>query len=138
MRARSKSAHLPEAEMNLTPLIDVCFVVLIMFIVIAPLLEIDRVALASGPPLDGTSAIAAQEKSPLSIQVYSDDSLAVNKHLVSLDQLRKFLIYAKQKNPNLRPQLFHDRNAKFGTYQSVKNAVEAAGFSEMDVILKPE
>lgn len=129
---------MPEAEMNLTPLIDVCFVVLIMFIVIAPLLEMERIELASGPPLDGKSALAVQEKSPVAIHVYGDDTLSVNKQRVTLHQLKGVLTYAKQKNPGVRPQLFHDRNAKFGTYQAVKNAVEAAGFTEMDLILKPE
>ncbi len=43
-----------------------------------------------------------------------------------------------QANPESRPQIFHDKNAKFGTYQTVKNALEAAGFSEMDLILKPQ
>ncbi len=137
MRIRKQSL-LPEAELNLTPLIDVCFVMLIMFIVIAPLLEMERIELASAPPLDGSSAIAVQEKSPIAIHVYSDDTLAVNKQSVTLHQLKGVLAYVKQKNPTARPQLFHDRNAKFGTYQAVKTAMEAAGFTEMDLILKPE
>ena len=137
MRMRQKNI-LPEAELNLTPLIDVCFVMLIMFIVIAPLLEMERIELASGPPLDVSTTIAVQEKSPIAIHVYGDDTLAVNKQSVNLSQLKGVLSYVKQKNPAARPQLFHDRNAKFGTYQAVKNAMEAAGFTEMDLILKPQ
>lgn len=137
MRTRKKYP-LPDTEMNLTPLIDVCFVVLIMFIVIAPLLELDRVELASGPPLDQKKTLAAQENSPITLHVYSDDTIALNRQTISLSQLKEHLIYAKQKNPEARPLLFHDRHAKFGTYQSVKNALEAAGFSEMDLLLKPE
>jgi len=137
MRARRKP-HLAEAEINLTPLIDVCFTILIMFIVVAPLLEMERIELASGPPLDQKSALAVQEKSSITIHVYGDDTIIVNKQEVSLTGLEECLIAAKQKNPTAKPQVFHDRNAKFGTYQTVKNAVEAAGFSEMDVILKPK
>lgn len=137
MRTR-KPSLLPEAELNLTPLIDVCFVMLIMFIVIAPLLEMERIELAAGPPLNGRSTIAVQEKSPIAIHVYDDDTLAVNQQNVTLSQLKGMLTYAKQKNPTARPQLFHDRNAKFGTYQAVKTALEAAGFTEMDLILKPQ
>lgn len=141
MRMRKK-IDLPEAELNLTPLIDVCFVMLIMFIVIAPLLELERIELASGPPLSGgpnaNKVLAVQEKSPVAIHVFDDDTLAVNQQKVTLSQLKGVLLYAKQKNPTARPQLFHDRNAKFGTYQAVKNAVEAAGFTDMDLILKPQ
>jgi len=137
MRQR-KRRIIPEAEMNLTPMIDVCFVVLIMFIVIAPLLEMERIDLASGPPLDSQSAIAVQEKSPIAIYVFEDDTLAFNKQKVNITQLKTALQLAKQKNPAARPQLFHDRKAKFGTYQTVKNTLEAAGFTELDLILKPE
>jgi biopolymer transport protein ExbD len=137
MRARRR-IHLTDAEINLTPLIDVCFTILIMFIVVAPLLEMERVELANGPPVDEHNAVAVQEKSSVTIHVYGDDTIAINKQLVTMCQLKEFLSFAKQKNPTAKPQLFHDRNAKFGTYQCVKNALEAAGFTEMDVILKPE
>jgi biopolymer transport protein ExbD len=138
MRTRRKTRHLAEAEINLTPLIDVCFTILIMFIVVAPLLEMERVDLANGPPLDQQSALAVQEKSPVTIHVYGDDTVAVNQQPIPLAQLEQTLSEAKQQNPTAKPQVFHDRNAKFGTYQAVKNAVEGAGFSEMDVILKPQ
>ena len=136
MKRRKQS--LAEAEINLTPLIDVCFVILIMFIVVAPLLELERVELCSGPPLTQQSVVAVQERSPVTIHVYADDTIAVNKQSVTFAQLKEVLAFSKQKNPTATPQIFHDRNAKFGTYQNVKNAVEAAGFSEMNVILKPQ
>jgi len=44
---------------------------------------------------------------------------------------------AKREMPTQIPQVFHDKNAHFGTYQMVKNAVEEAGFEQMDIILKP-
>jgi biopolymer transport protein ExbD len=133
-----RKQSLAEAEINLTPLIDVCFVILIMFIVVAPLLEMERVELASGPPLDQQSTVAAQERNCVMIHVDGDDTVSVNKQRVPLAQLKEALVFSKQKNPSATPQLFHDRNAKFGTYQAVKNAVEGAGFTAMDVILKPE
>lgn len=138
MRMRRKTTTLAEAEINLTPLIDVCFVILIMFILVAPLLEMDRVELAVGPPLDPKNASLVQEKSAVTIRVFSDDVVSINEQNVPLGQLKGHLSFLKQKNPEAKPQVFQDRNSKFGTYQSVKNAVEAAGFREMDVILKPE
>lgn len=135
---RRKQRHLAEAEINLTPLIDVCFTILIMFIVVAPLLEMERIDLASGPRLDQQSLLAVQENSPVTIHVYGDDTVAVNKQPIPLAQLEQALAVAKQKHPTAKPQVYHDRNAKFGTYQTIKCAVESAGFSEMDVILKPQ
>lgn len=139
MRAlRTKKSSLSEIEMNLTPLIDICFVVLIMFIVVAPLLEVERIDLASGPPLDEKSLMAVDQKSPISIHVHSDNSLFFNQQPLPISQLKRALTDAKTRLPKARPQIFHDKKASFGTYQAIKNAVESAGFTEMDLILKPD
>jgi biopolymer transport protein ExbD len=126
-----------EPVVNLTPLIDVVFVILIMFIVVAPLLELDRVDLADAArdPMEGS--IAVSENSPISIHVRKDNTVWFNQTKVNPTELTNLLIKAKKRYPKARPQLFHDRTAHFGTYQSVKNAAEAAGFEQMDVVLKP-
>ena len=125
-----------DPEINLTPLIDVVFVILIMFIVIAPLLELDKVELADAP--DGTEqTISVQESSPVTIHVFQDNSIKLNNQDVNFDQLTLLLKQAKNQHPEIKPQVFHDRRAHFGTYQGVKNAAEIAGFDQMDIILKP-
>ncbi|NGX46151.1 MAG: Biopolymer transport protein ExbD [Chlamydiae bacterium] len=133
-----RTHHLDEAEINLTPLIDVVFVILIMFIVVAPLLETDRVDLAAGPPLESDKAVAVQENHPLTIHVLADNTVILNKQPVTISQLKTQLKLAKSTMRDTTPQLFHDKKAPFGTYQTIKNAVEEAGFAQMDVILKPE
>lgn len=126
-----------EPTVNLTPLIDVVFVILIMFIVIAPLLELDRVELAEGPSSMLSSPSSVQESSPITIHVHSDNTIWFGTNAVTASDLVILLKEAKEKFPQARPQIFHDKKAHFGTYQSVKNAAEAAGFSQIDIILKP-
>jgi biopolymer transport protein ExbD len=125
-----------EPVVNLTPLIDVVFVILIAFIVIAPLLELDRVQLA-----DAGSALEqkphAVETSPIALYVREDNTILLNGVEVSLNTLPSLLAQAKKKYPHAQPQLFQDRKAHFGTYQAVKNAAEQAGFTQLDIILKP-
>lgn len=135
MRKKKRLEITEEPMVNLTPLIDVVFVILFTFIVVAPLLEIDHIDLASGPPASGQNS--AEETSPIAIHVFADDAITFNKEYVSLDELETRLQIALAQFPKATPQLFHDKKATFGTYQSVKNAVESAGFSQMDVILKP-
>lgn len=130
-------SSIEEPTVNLTPLIDVVFVILIMFIVVAPLLELDHVELASANSDSIEESAAVHEKSPISIHVHKDNTLSYNSQAVTLDQLPELLKYAKRKYPTARPQLFHDRRAHFGVYQSVKNAAETAGFQQMDIVLKP-
>jgi biopolymer transport protein ExbD len=125
-----------EGLINLTPLIDVVFVVLIMFIIVAPMLELDRVQLASSGHAENKPKTAA-ETSPFTIHVRADNTIWVNSRAVTLEQLTPMLKEAHRKFPHRTPQIFHDKKAQFGTYQSIKNAVEEAGFEEMDVILQP-
>lgn len=134
-RRRLKNAF-EEPQINMTPLIDVIFVILIMFIVVAPLLDIDRIELA-GSHSDRNQTLPAPEQNPVTIRVYQDNTLQFNGHKVLLPQLTKLLITSKKSYPGARPQVFHDKRASFGTYQGVKNAVEAAGFKEMDIVLAP-
>ncbi len=129
------SSSTEEPALNLTPLIDVVFVVLILFILIAPMLETDRVQLASAPSKDHKTA--AQESSRIAIHVRQDNSIWIRSQNISLLNLASLLKQEKQKHPTEIPQLFQDKNASFGTYQAIKNAIETAGFEELDVILEP-
>ncbi len=133
----SKGRRIEEPAVNLTPLIDVVFVILIMFIVVAPLLELDRVELADAGMPSADMPQSVQESSPIAIHVRQDNSVWLNGQPVQLSQLPERLKQIKGRYPTVRPQLFHDRKAHFGTYQAVKNAAEAAGFQQMDVILNP-
>lgn len=125
-----------EPIINITPLIDVVFVVLIAFIVIAPLLEMDRVALAQGSK-SHHAPVHFQDAGDIQIHVYEDNQIAFNNEKVSLDELIPLLQQARQQFPKARPQLFHDKKAYFGTYQAVKNRLEESGFEEMDIVLSP-
>jgi len=126
-----------EPAVNLTPLIDVVFVILIMFIVVAPLLDLDRVELADSSGNAKEEVVSVQENAPITIHVRRDNQVLLNSKPVNLELLVDFLRRAKEQHPNARPQVFHDKKAHFGTYQAVKNAAEAAGFEEMDIVLKP-
>ncbi|MBP9841602.1 MAG: biopolymer transporter ExbD [Simkaniaceae bacterium] len=125
--------ELDEGGLNLTPLIDVVFVVLIMFIIIAPLVEIDRISLASGKPIKKHAPINEQ---PITIHVKGDNTIYINHRLVALSELSSVLAKLHETYPHQTPQIYHDKNATFGTYQTVKNTLELTGFEQMDVILK--
>ena len=121
-----------ESLINLTPLIDVVFVVLIAFIVIAPLLEIDKINLASGK----TSSTSTISKNAINIHVREDNSIFVNNSSVKLKELTSFLKKLKNRFPKKSLHLFHDKKAFFGTYHMVKLAAQDAGFEELDVVVK--
>ncbi len=129
------SSNDEEPSLNLTPLIDVVFVVLILFILVAPMLEVDKVDLASAAIKEQKQP--ASESSPLTVHVYADNSIWIRSKKVTSDQLLSVLKQEKSTRPKQTPQLFQDKKAQFGIYQVVKNAMEEAGFEELDVILQP-
>ncbi|NGX61051.1 MAG: Biopolymer transport protein ExbD [Chlamydiae bacterium] len=133
-RRRAIALENSPPEINLTPLIDVVFVILILFIVIAPLLDKEEIDLA---PVSTLKSSSVQESSSLTLHVYADERITLNKQPVALKELSTYLEAAYKRNPELTPQLFHDKNARFGTYQEIKTKLEKAGFSKLDVILAP-
>ena len=124
-----------EPPINITPLIDVVFVVLIAFIVIAPLLEIDRVELASGEGLH--LPLHQEDADAIKIHVLENNHILINTNPVAQSDLAFCLSNVKKQFPQARVQLLQHKRAHFGTYQSVKNALENAGFKELDVVLVP-
>jgi biopolymer transport protein ExbD len=125
-----------EALLNLTPLIDVIFVILVMFMLVAPMLNLDEVDLASAQGHSGLSS-SQVDKNPIRIQVKQDNSLVLNERKVSLEELHETLPRLKALHPIACPIVFHDKRAHFGTYQSLKNEIENAGFEQMQIVLKP-
>jgi biopolymer transport protein ExbD len=132
-RSFSDSSPLDETLINLTPLIDVVFVVLVAFILIAPLLEMDQIDLAAGGK---TSQRDLSGRGPMSIYVKADDSIWLKGRPVTMQELAAILKEAHERSAQEVPQVFHDRKASFGTYQAIKNCVEEAGYEQMQVFLK--
>ena len=136
MRRRSFLIHQEESHddglINLTPLIDVVFVILISFILLAPMLEMEKVTLAEGLP--GKQSL---NSNGIAIILTENNSILLNRKKVSLSELPSELRQLKQRYPREPLRFFPDRRAQFGSYQEIKNIAEYSGFEEMDVVLTP-
>lgn len=137
MRRRSWSTLEEEKEeeplLNLTPLLDVVFVMLIIFLLLAPLLSMDSIDLATGSP---TSTKSAKESS-LCLALHKDQSISLQGKKIALHDLAALLKVEKSRYPQAVPQVMIDKNSPFGLYQDVKNVLECCGFEQMDVLLQP-
>jgi biopolymer transport protein ExbD len=125
-----------EPLVNLTPLIDVVFVVLISFMLIAPILDIDSVALAPSGPSSKKESPAVQNSS-LSISIRVDNSIWFQGQRMNLETLEKHLLLEKKRRGIQTPQVIPDARSHFETYAQVKNVLEACGFEQMDIVLRP-
>ena len=122
---------LDENIVNLTPLIDVLFVVLISFILIAPMLKIDQVALTETTQ----NYQALSKKSQLRIHLKKDGTILLNQEKVNFVVLEKFI--KEKTDKSIPPQILPDKDLPFHQYQKVKDIVQSSGFTELDVVLKP-
>ena len=91
----SEGDSIDEPLINLTPLIDVVFVVLITFMLIAPILNTDNVELAQG----GHAQKGGAQSSAISISVHADNSIWFASQKVTLSQLEQRLKEEKRLHP---------------------------------------
>ncbi len=122
---------------NLTPLIDVVFLILITFILVAPMLDLDQIDLATGGGKATKEIDIGESNNPLRIEIHRDNTITLGSKVLDKSNLSIKLKEARLNYPQNIPLLYCDKGSHFGTYQEVKNALEDAGFIELDIVLKP-
>lgn len=136
MRKRLSLVNEENELINLTPLLDVLFVVLILFILIAPMMNIDKINLtqSSSKTLETSSM---NEKNTLPIMLSKSGQIFVANKLASVKTLKAVLYKIHETNKSIKPRLFVDANAPFGKYTEIKDLIEETGFSCLEIALKP-
>ena len=123
----------PMSDINMTPLIDVMLVLVVIFILTAPLL-------ASSLRLDLPQAQAAKpQDAPQVVQIAlgKDGQLYVQDQPLTLDALRQRLALAAQLNPQTEVQLRADESVPYGEVVAVLDAAHQAGLSRIGFVAQP-
>ena len=123
----------PMSDINMTPLIDVMLVLVVIFILTAPLL-------ASSLRLDLPQAQAAKpQDAPQVVQIAlgKDGQLYVQDQPLTLDALRQRLALAAQQNPQTEVQLRADESVPYGKVVAVLDAAHQAGLSRIGFVAQP-
>ena len=127
---RVHDAGAPMAEINVTPFVDVMLVLLIVFMVTAPLLTV-------GVPVDLPKTKAqplSQPEEPLVISVDAKGEIYIQDTSVPLDSLVPRLIAITQNNADTRIYLRGDQSISYGRMMQVMGQVNAAGFRRVALI----
>ena len=125
-----RSAYRPMSEINVTPLVDVMLVLLIVFMVAAPLLTV-------GVPVDlpQTQAPAINEqKEPLVITVNAQGQIYIQETEVADEQLAPRLQAITNNNPQATIYVRGDKAIQYGRVMEVMGMIGAAGFSKVSLI----
>jgi biopolymer transport protein TolR len=129
--ASRRARYQPMSAINVTPMVDVMLVLLVIFMVTAPLLTV-------GVPVDlpQTKAPAITEpKEPLVITIDQQGKLYLqNAELANDDQLAPKLAAITQNNPDATIYVRGDRSVNYGRILEVMGFVSEAGFNKVSLI----
>lgn len=118
------------SEMNVTPLVDVMLVLLVVFIVTAPMMTN-----AIKVNLPKTAAVApADKKDPVVVSVDKDGKFYLDKSELQPDLLETSLKDVKAKDPEVRVQLQADEGVNYGQVAKAMATIERSGITRIAVM----
>jgi len=120
------------AEINIIPLVDVVLVLLIIFMVTAPMLYR---GMDLNLPTSKSNTIKAEERLVLTIE--RNEKVFLDKDPVNLDQLGFKLKQAKRQNADVSIYLRADRAVPYGTVVQVMDEVKRAGIEKLGMVTDP-
>jgi len=121
------------SEINVTPLVDVMLVLLIVFMIAAPLLS---VGVPVELPKTDAKALPSQEE-PITITVDFEGAIFIQEDEITLEDLAPRLIAVASNGYDERIYLRADEDSDYGAVMKVMARVNAAGFSNLGLVTDP-
>lgn len=131
-RPRAGRRHRPMGEINVTPFVDVMLVLLIVFMVTAPLLTV-------GVEVDLPKTKAGQinaDAAPLVVSIKPDGVLYLQETEVESDKLVPRLRAISEANPDVRIFVRGDAAVAYGEVLGVMGRIQAAGFERVALVAR--
>jgi biopolymer transport protein TolR len=134
--AKTRNKHRPMAEINVVPYIDVMLVLLIIFMVTAPMLM-------QGVKVDLPEANAApvdnQDSEPLIVSIKSSGELFLNlgsgeDQSLSLATIKQRVAVIMRRNPNKPVLVWGDRAVAYGEVVTLMTALQEAGAPSVGLV----
>jgi biopolymer transport protein TolR len=123
----------PMSDINVTPMVDVMLVLLVIFMITAPLLT-------AGVQVDlpKTSAAAVQgQDEPIAVTIDRHGHIFIQESEVALDTLAPRLAAVAQNNRDVRVFVRGDQGIPYGQVMAVIGAVHTAGFGKVALLTQP-
>ena len=128
--------HLDERpSLNMTPMIDIVFLLIIFFMVGTKFTELERKIGLQVPEVSETSALTAAPEKKV-INVHRDGQITLDRQFVTLEQLHTYLVSARREYQDLGVLIRGDAQGPFQNVASVLSACRQAGISEMGISVR--
>ena len=127
---RGRGRYRPMSEINVTPMVDVMLVLLVIFMITAPLLTV-------GVPVDLPKTQAAQINEaiePLVVTINAEGKIFLQETETDFDSLVPRLQAITGSKPDTRIFVRGDKNVAYGRIMEVMGTISAAGFSKVALI----
>ncbi len=129
----NRSHTAPMSEINVTPFVDVMLVLLIIFMVTAPLLTV-------GVPVDLPESSAdslPEDQEPLTLSINSKGEIFIQEHQVEYDKVvAKILAIAKNRT-DTRIYVRGDKTINYGRVLEIMGMLSGSGFTKVALISEP-
>ncbi len=123
----------PMSEINVTPMVDVMLVLLVIFMVTAPLLT---VGVEVELPKAGVPEIKGEDE-PLAVTVDRDGRIFVQDTVIEIETLVARLEAVAESNRGVRIFVRGDAGINYGRIMEVMSAIHAGGFTKVALITQP-
>jgi biopolymer transport protein TolR len=133
-RRGARRRRRPMAEINVTPFVDVMLVLLIVFMVTAPLLT---VGVTVDLPETASSPLPGQDE-PLTVSVARDGAVFLQDSAIDLPDLGPRLLAITERRPDARIFVRGDRVIDYGRVMEVVGAIHGAGFTRVALVTEFE
>lgn len=124
----------PMSEINTTPLVDVMLVLLVIFIITAPLLtHAVRIDLPKA-----NSQLIQEKPQIVNIAIDGKENLYWNDQPIDKDSIKQKLIHQAQTNPQAEIHLRADKQTRYQLLAEIMAAAHQAGITKLGFVSQPE
>jgi biopolymer transport protein TolR len=120
----------PMSEINVTPFVDVMLVLLVVFMITAPLLT---VGVEIDLPKAESEALSGDDE-PLTVSIDAEGQLFLQETQIEIDELGPKLIAITGENPEARIFIRGDQAIDYGRVMQVMSTINMAGFTKVALI----
>jgi len=135
MQAGNQGAGEVKSDINVTPLVDVCLVLLIIFMVVTPMLQ-------KGVNITLPPALAAEKKpdsaNTLTVSITKDNRIFIERDPVSKDGFLAAMQEIHERSPEKTIYVKADKFLKYGDVKEVMLQVNQAGFERVGLLTEPK